>query len=103
VIEVAFAIGDERRKHLLHLCGERQINVIGFGGLERVAQVLFVKADFEAWLKLRAMSIGPFALRTALPASPPLTALTTISGLRPQRVARVSASPMAAMLQATMI
>jgi N-methylhydantoinase B len=37
VIEVAFAISDEGGEHLLHLRGERQEDVVGFGSLERVA------------------------------------------------------------------
>ena len=54
-------------------------------------------------LKLRAITIGALAFSTVLPARPPLTALKTTSGSRPALVASTSASPMAAMLHATMI
>src|ERR1044071_2991896 len=54
-------------------------------------------------LKLRAITIGALAFRTVLPARPPFTALNTTSGSSPALVAKVSASPIAAMLQATMI
>src|ERR1035438_3964786 len=53
--------------------------------------------------KLRAMTMGALAFKTVLPARPPLTALKTTSGSSPARVASTSASPIAAMLQATMI
>ena len=47
--------------------------------------------------------MGALALSTVLPASPPFTALKTTSGSSPALVASTSASPMAAMLHATII
>src|ERR1700693_5998208 len=51
-------------------------------------------------LKLREMTMGALAFNTVLPAKPPFTALKTTSGSRPARVAKTSAAPMAAILQA---
>lgn len=48
VIEIAFAAGDQRGDHLLHLRSERKADAVGLGGLEGVTQVLLVKVEFEA-------------------------------------------------------
>ena len=37
VVDVAFAVGDEGRNHLLDLCCERKADTVGFGGLERIS------------------------------------------------------------------
>lgn len=90
--------------HDLHdLGGERD----GGSGLvcriEGVLQVLDVQLDPEPWLVVSSRTMGALALRTVLPARPPLMALKTRSGSTPALVARTNASDMAAMLSATMI
>ena len=62
VIEVAFAIGDERGEHLLHLRGERQKDVIGLRGLEGIAQIFLVKIDFETGLEIARDEHGAFGV-----------------------------------------
>jgi len=62
VVKVTFAIGYEGREHLLHLRGERQEDVIGFGSLERVTQVFLVQVDFEAGLKVARDEHGAFGI-----------------------------------------
>ena len=47
--------------------------------------------------------MGALAFSTVLPASPPFTALKTVSGFTPALVASTRASDMAAMFSATMI
>jgi len=93
MIQVATpGIHQSHQNLLSHAC-KRKRDLQGFGGRERIAQVLLVQADAESRFELREITMGAFAFNTALPANPPLTALNTTSGSSPALVARTRASP----------